>query len=129
MQTVLIADENLENRSIMAELCAEAGYSVTIGTSIAGVLHSILKKTARVIVIGNSFDELPAPELIPLFRRCYKNLAIIVVSNEVSPRVTRKLRKEGIFYHLLKSMLPEDREELKQVVACAMQQKQSCYSY
>lgn len=124
---ILIADENLENRNVMADLCTEAGYRVTVSTSISGVLHGVLKKTARVILLGSSFDELAAADLIPLLKRCCRHLAIIVVTNDMTPPITRKLRNEGIFYHLLKPALPEDREELKQVVACALKQPGSCY--
>lgn len=127
MHAIMIADENIENRAVMADLCTEAGYRVTVSTSISGVLQGVLKKTVRVILLGTSFDEHAATELIPLLKRCCRNLAIIVVSNEVSAPVSRKLRSEGIFYHLLKPVLPEDREELKQVVACALKQPRNCY--
>ena len=127
MHEIMIADENLENRTIMADLCTEAGYRVTVGTSITCLLQGALKKTARVILLGSCFDELPASDLIPLLKRCCRNLAIVVVASDISPPLTRKLRKEGIFYHLLKPVLPEDREELKQVVACALKRPKHCY--
>jgi CheY-like chemotaxis protein len=127
MNGVLIAEENRESRKVMADLCIEAGYNVTISTSAAGVLNGILKKTARVILLGSSFDELAAVELIPLLKKCCRNLTIILVSNEASLPVIRRLRSEGIYYHLLKPVLPEDREELKQVVACAFQNPNNCY--
>ena len=127
MNGVLIAEENRESRKVMADLCIEAGYNVTVSTSAAGVLNGILKKTARVILLGSSFDELAAVELIPLLKKCCRNLTIILVSNEASLPIIRKLRNEGIYYHLLKPVLPEDREELIQVVACAFQNPKSCY--
>jgi DNA-binding NtrC family response regulator len=127
MNGILIADENLESRKVMADLCIEAGYNVTVTTTAAGVLHGILKKTARVILLGSNFDELAAADLIPLFKKCCRNLTIILVSNESSLPVIRKLRNEGIYYHLLKPVKPEDREELKQVVACAFHNHKSCY--
>jgi DNA-binding NtrC family response regulator len=127
MNGILIADENKETRKVMADLCIEAGYQVTVTTSTAGVLQGILKKTARVILLGSSFDELAAVELIPLFKKCCRDLTIILVSNETSLPVIRKLRNEGIFYHLLKPVKPEDKEELKQVVACAFHSHKNCY--
>ncbi|MHB8121959.1 MAG: response regulator [Desulfuromonadaceae bacterium] len=127
MNGVLIAEENRESRKVMADLCIEAGYNVTVTTTAAGVLNGILKKTARVILLGSSFDELAAVELIPLLKKCCRNLTIILVSNEASLPIIRKLRNEGIYYHLLKPVLPEDREELKQVVACAFQNPKNCY--
>jgi DNA-binding NtrC family response regulator len=127
MNHILIADENRESRIVMANLFIEAGYNVTVTTTAAGVLQGILKKTANVLLLGSSFDELAAVELVPLLKKCCRNLNIILVSNEASLPVIRKLRNEGIFYHLLKPVLPEDREELKQVVACAFHNPKSCY--
>ena len=127
MSRILIAEEHPESRKVMADLCMEAGYSVTVTTSAAGVLQGILKKTAQVILLGSSFDELAATDLIPLFKKCCCNLTIILVSNEASLPAMRKLRSEGIFYHLLRPVLPEDREELKQVLSCALHQPRRCY--
>lgn len=126
MNRILIADENRETRTVMTELCLEAGYSVTVSTNAASALQGILKKTVRVILLGSSFDELAITELIPLFKKCCRGLAIIVVSSDISLPTLRKLRNEGIFYHLLKPIGAEDREELKQVVACAMQAPTHC---
>ena len=127
MKSVLIADENWESRKVMADLCIEAGYNVTVTNTAAGVMHGILKKTAQVVLLGSRFDELAAIELIPLLKKCCRNLTIILVSNEVSLPVIRRLRNEGIFYHLLKPVLAEDCEELKSVVACAFQNPKNCY--
>lgn len=127
MNGILIAEENRESRKIMADLCIEAGYSVTVTTTAAGVINGILKKTAGVLLLGSSFDELTAGELIPLLKKCCRNLKIILVSNDASLPVIRRLRSEGIFYHLLNPVMPEDREEFKQVVACAFQRPDSCY--
>ncbi len=127
MSRILIAEEHPESRKVMTDLCMEAGYSVTVTTTAAGVLQGILKKTAQVILLGSSFDELAATDLIPLFKKCCRNLTIILVSNEVSLPVIRKMRNEGIFYHLLRPVLPEDREELKQVINCALNQPTRCY--
>lgn len=127
MKSILIADENPESRRVMADLCMEAGYSVTVTHSAAGVINGILKKTAAVLLLGSCFDELSATELIPLLKKCCRNLNIILVSNEATVATMRKLRTEGIFYHLLRPVMQEDREEFKQVVACALNQPISCY--
>jgi DNA-binding NtrC family response regulator len=125
MQGVLIADENLESRKILADLCIEAGYNVTVTTTAANVLNGILKKSAQVVLLSGEFDELAAAELIPLLKKCSPDLTIILVSNETSLPIIRKMRKEGIFYHSLKPIDPADREELRQVVACAFENKKN----
>lgn len=123
MEGVLIADENLDTRKVLADLCIEAGYNVTVTTTAANVLHGILKKTAQVVLLSSEFDELAAAELIPLLKKCSRDLTIILVSDETSLPIIRKMRKEGIFYHSLKPIASDDREELLQAVACAFENK------
>ncbi|ABQ27802.1 response regulator [Geotalea uraniireducens] len=121
MQGLLIADEDLDSRKFMADLFIEAGYNVMVTNSAANVLYGILKKTAQVVLLSSEFDELTATDLIPLLKKCNRNLTIILVSNEMSLPLIRKLRKEGIFYHALKPVKPEDREEIRQAVKCAFE--------
>lgn len=119
MQGVLVADGDQGFRKKMADLFIEAGYSVTITDSAATTLDGILKKTAQVVVISSELDNLNAGDLIPLLRKCNRDLTIILVSDDLSLPLIRKLRSEGIFYHALKPVKPEDTEELRQVVQCA----------
>jgi response regulator of citrate/malate metabolism len=80
-----------------------------------------LKKAAQVVLLSGHFDELLATDLIPLLKKCNRNLTIILVSDDLSLSLIRKVRKEGIFYHALKPVKPEDREEIRQVVQCAFE--------
>ncbi len=121
MLGLLIADENIDTRKQMADLFIESGYHVIVTNSAANALYGILKKTAQVVLLSSRFDELTASDLIPLLKKCNRNLTIILISDELSLGVIRKVRKEGIFYHALKPMKPEDREEIRQVVQCAFQ--------
>jgi DNA-binding NtrC family response regulator len=121
MQGVLIADDNLDSRKLMADLFIEAGYDVTVTNSAATVLHGILKKTAQVVLIGNEFDEVAATDLIPLLKKCNRELTIIFVSSNASLSLIRKLRNEGIFYHSLQPLEATDQQELKQAVECAFE--------
>jgi len=121
MLGLLIADEDVDCRKQMAELFIEAGYDVIVTTSAANALHGILKKTAQVVLLGSGFDDLTAADLIPLLKRCNRKLSIILVATDASLPLIRKLRSEGIFYHALKPVSGEDREEIRQVVQCAFQ--------
>lgn len=121
MLGILIADQDLECRKQMAELFTEAGYNVIVTNSAANAIHGILKKTAQVVLLGTKFDELAAADLIPLLKQCNRNLTIILVAENPSLPMIRKLRSEGIFYHALKPANAEDREELRQAVQCAFE--------
>jgi DNA-binding NtrC family response regulator len=121
MLGLLIADEDIDCRKQMAEFFIEAGYNVIVTNSAANALYGILKKAAQVVLLGTKFDELTAADLIPLLKQCNRNLTIILVAANTSLPLIRKLRSEGIFYHALKPVNAEDREELKQAVQCAFE--------
>jgi len=121
MQGLLIADKDLDCRKQMAEMFIQAGYNVIVTNSAANALDGILKKTAQVVLLGSGFDDLTAADLIPLLKKCNRDVSIILLANDASLPLLRKLRNEGIFYHALKPVNGEDREEIRQVVQCAFQ--------
>jgi DNA-binding NtrC family response regulator len=121
MQGLLIADKDVDCRKQMAQMFIEAGYNVIVTNSAANALDGILKNTAQVVLLGSGFDDLTAADLIPLLKRCNRKLSIILLANDASLPLLRKLRNEGIFYHALKPVNGEDREEIRQVVQCAFQ--------
>ena len=121
MARLMIAEQDGACRSMMAEMLSEEGYSVTVTDSAADALSGILKKGTQVVLLGSEFDDLAAAELIPLLKQCNRNLTIILMSNEESQPVIRKIRAEGIFYHALKPAKPEDTDEIRQAVKCAFE--------
>jgi DNA-binding NtrC family response regulator len=118
---LLIADEDIMSRRQMANLFTDAGYQVSVTDSAAGALYGVLKKTVQVVLLSTRFDELMATELIPILKKCNRNLHIILVASELPLALIRKTRSEGIFYHALKPNQPSDEEELKQAVKCAFE--------
>lgn len=126
MLGLLIADNDTEARKQLADLFIEAGYQVTVTNSAANAIYGILKRTAQVVLIGSEFDEFKAGELIPLLKKCNRDLTIILISDDASLPAIRKLRREGIFYHALKPVQPEDKEEIRQAVRCAFDSLMSC---
>lgn len=119
MSGLLIADNDIHSRARLAQLFVSSGYDVTATGSLVQALYGILKKTAQVVLLSSEFDELSAAELIPLMKKCNRNLAIILIADEISLPLIRKARRAGIFYHALKPERPEDREEICQAVRCA----------
>ena len=121
MGLLLIADKDIKARKQMAEIFEEGDYQIIAAQSVDVVLRDVLKGDAKVILLGSEFDDLPAKELIPLLKSCNKDLTIILVSDEESLPLIRKFRREGIFYHSLKPVSQEDRDELRLAVKCAFE--------
>jgi FixJ family two-component response regulator len=117
---ILIADKDTEVRKEVADIFIEAGYQVETTDSAVHVLCNILEKQTPVVLLGNDFDnKVTSADLIHLLKKCNRQLAVILVSDEASLPIVRKIRREGIFYHALKPSSPEDKEEIRQAVGCA----------
>lgn len=119
MGMLLIADEDVQTRNSMTQLFDGTEYEVVTADSVDAVLRDVLKRDVQVILLGSTFDNMPAGDLVPILKRCNRNLTIILISNDMSLPLIRKLRREGIFYHALKPVEAEDREEYVQAVRCA----------
>jgi DNA-binding NtrC family response regulator len=112
-------DGDIDCRRAMATMCTELGYHVIVTDKVANALSGILKKGAQVVLLGAQFDGMTACELIPILKTCNRKLTIILVAADTSLPMIRKLRGEGIFYHALKPLDAEDREEIRLAVQCA----------
>jgi DNA-binding NtrC family response regulator len=121
MLGLLIADKDAANRKQIANLLIDAGYDVMVTDSAAKAINGVLKKTARVVLLGTELDEFTSAVLVPLLKQCNRKLMIILIADDAPLPLIRKVRKEGIFYHALRPAEPEDEEEIRQVVKCAME--------
>jgi DNA-binding NtrC family response regulator len=121
MLRLLVADKNLEARKQMAAILIEAGYDVMVTNSAAKAIHDVLSNSAQVLLLGTELDEFNSAELVPLLKKCNRHLAIILVGDDTPLPLMRKVRKEGIFYHALRPLESEGKEEIKQAVKCAIE--------
>lgn len=119
MQGLLIVNENRKARERLAELFCADDVQVETRDSVINGLEGILNKTTQVVVLGGYFDETYVAKLIPLLKKCNRYLSIILITDEISIELLRRIRKEGIFYHALKPAGDEGREEIRQAVHCA----------
>lgn len=121
MQGLLIAVQDVDSRKQMAQMLIEAGYNVIVTNSTADAVDGILKNAAQVVLLGSKFDELSAAELVPLLKQCNRRVPIILVSADTSLPLMRQLRSKGIFYHALRPVDAEDKEEIHKAVRCAFE--------
>lgn len=119
MRGLLIADENLDSRNQLASLFIHDEYAVTVTNSLVNAIEGILNRTIQVALLSGIHDEQDLTRSVTLLRKCNQELTIILVTDEMPLSLLRRVRKEGIFYHALKPVKPEDREEIRQAVSCA----------
>ncbi|SDZ97689.1 Response regulator receiver domain-containing protein [Desulfuromusa kysingii] len=119
MQGLLIANKNQGSREQLASLFNASDYQVTTVDAVANALEGIINKDIQVVVIDGHYDEQNIVKLIPLLKKCNRNISIILVSDEMPIEMERRIRKEGIFYHALKTVGEDNGEEIRQVVSYA----------
>ncbi len=119
MLALLIADDDVSSRMKLSGLLTEAGYDVFTTRSCAQAIDVILKNVAKVLILGGRIDGVSALDLLPVLKSCSSELKVIIASEEIAAPELRRLRDEGIFYYLMKSVGSDDREEIMSVVECA----------
>lgn len=119
MNGLLIANKNYDAREQLASSLDGNGYKITKADSVANALEEIINKEIQVVVIDGHYDEQNLVKLVPLLKKCNRNISIILVSEEMPLDLERRIRKEGIFYHALKTDGESSLEEISQAVAYA----------
>lgn len=119
MKGLLIANRNRDARERLAARFDQNEYRITQADSVANALEGIVNKEIQVVVVDGSCDQHNVAKLIPLMKKCNRNISIVLVSDEMPIDLIRRVRKEGIFYHALKSEGVENIEEVYQAVCYA----------
>jgi len=119
MNGLLIANKNQQSREQLATLFDPNEYQITKADSVANALEGIINKEIQVVVIDGHYDEQNIVKLIPLLKKCNRNISIILVSDEMPIELERRIRKEGIFYHALRTAGEDNGEEIRQAVSYA----------
>ncbi len=119
MNGLLIANKNQQARERLADLFNKEDFRVTKADSVANALEGIINKEIQVVVLDGHYDEQNVVKLVPLLKKCNRNISIILVSDEMPINLVRRIRKEGIFYHALRSTGDENHDEIYQAVCYA----------
>lgn len=120
-QGILVADKDTAFLREVTEHFSDAGYHVETTNSAVRVISNILEKQTPVVLLGSDFDKkINLLELVRLLKKCNRHLAVILVSDEASLPIVKRIRKEGIFYYAMRPVTPEDTNEIKQAVECAL---------
>lgn len=117
MRGLLIANKDRQAREELADLFSEKDYRVITADSVGGALDAIVNDEIQVVVLDGKYNEQNVVKLIPLLKKCNRNLSIILVSDDMPMTLVRRIRQEGIFYHVLREASATDNyEEISQAV-------------
>lgn len=119
MKGLLIANKNQAAREQLAAQFDPADYRITQTDTVANALEGIINKEVQVVVLDGDCDHQNVAKLVPLMKKCNRNISIVLVSNDMPIDLLRRIRKEGIFYHALKNAGEDNTEEIYQAVCYA----------
>ena len=117
---ILIAEKDFTTRMQLVQTATKAGYQVKTTMSVAKLLYYLLRRHFPVVLLGDSIEgNIQIPTLVRLIKASDPQVAIILISDDISLQQMRKARELGIFFHALKPVNPEDWQELNLAIACA----------
>ena len=116
MKGLLIANRDMDARERLTQQFSDGDVRVTGADSVANALEGIINKEIQVVVLDGQYDEQNVTKLIPLLKKCNRNISIILVTDEMPINLVRRIRQEGIFYHALRSEGEDNQEEIVQAV-------------
>lgn len=119
MKGLLIANKDHDARARLASKFDLNEYRITQADSVANALEGIVNKEVQVVVIDGDYNQQNVAKLIPLMKKCNRNISIVLVSDEMPIELVRRIRKEGIFYHALRNIGEDNCDEIYQAVCYA----------
>ncbi len=119
MRGLLIANKNGDARDKLADLFSDEDYRIIKTDSVANALEGIINKEIQVVLLDGLCDTQNVTRLIPLLKKCNRNISIILVTEDMPINLIRKIRQEGIFYHALCPTSDDHYEEIREVTRYA----------
>jgi len=117
---ILIAEKDFATRMQLVRIATKAGYQVKTTLSVAKLIYCLLRKHFPVVFLGDSLEgNIQIPNLVRLMKVSDPQVAIILISDDISLQQVRKARALGIFFHALRPVNSEDWQELTLAMACA----------
>ena len=118
---ILIVDDDRDSRNHLQRLFNDTHYEVNVTSSAAYAIAKIVQGNDPIVILGDTFEEtISVADVVALMRRCNSHLNIILISDNSSLELLRKMREDGIFYHALKPTTDADDVEILSAVTSAI---------
>ncbi len=117
MPHVLVCHEGAADNGFLSQVLSRQGYDVVFVQGLQGALKELASSPFRVLLLGVQGEIQQVKDFILRVKALHKELALITMVDDDSIETQRMIRKEKVFYHLVK---PFDEEEIKAVVQDAV---------
>ena len=115
--TLLIGEPGCRLATELDPLVADKGYRVRAVEDIKDVFLTLQDEKVNVLVMDACLPEKMGYEAISIIKSMYRNLPIIVTTDENNPELESRVRQMGIFYYHVKSF---GTDELMLAIGSAM---------
>lgn len=115
--TLLIGEPGCDLATELDPWVTEKGYKVRAVDSIKDVFLTLQNQKVHVLVMDLSLPENMGHEAISIIKSMYRDLPVIVTTDENNLELESRVRQMGIFYYHVKSFGPD---ELMLAIASAM---------
>jgi len=122
MPSILIVDDDIYLTKLLGKMLVREGYSVETAESGDKAIEEVSKKRYDILLLDIHMEGIDGIEAIPLIKKINANIPIIIITADHSPSTEKRIRREDIFYYLLK---PFEFEELRKAVKSALSKKKN----
>lgn len=115
--TLLIGEPGCKLAIELDPWLTDKGYKVRAVDNIKDLFLALQDEKIHVLVMDLSLPEKMGYEAISIIKSMYRNLPIIVTTDENNPELESRVRQMGIFYYHVKSF---GMDELELAIASAV---------
>jgi len=117
MGEILICDHDGVEADRLRRLLIKEGYRVEVVNQLKELLFKIGNESYQTVILAMNVEPNGGVESIPLINQVEEDLPIIIIVEKDSLEFQRRIRKERIFYYVVKPINPR---EIKAVVKGAI---------
>lgn len=116
-QTILIADSDNAIKLSLSMFLTREGYKVQTTKIFSEVIQKVQNIGVDVLIMDVELSGIKGYEIVPILKKMDPKLPIIIMSNDSSLELAKKVRETEIFFYAIK---PLDLEEIKLAVQDAL---------
>ncbi|MBL7197396.1 MAG: response regulator [Candidatus Omnitrophica bacterium] len=116
-QTILIADSDNAIKLSLSMFLTREGYKVQTAKIFSEVIQKVQNIGVDVLIMDVELSGIKGYEIVPILKKMDPKLPIIIMSNDSSLELAKKVRETEIFFYAIK---PLDLEEIKLAVQDAL---------
>ena len=117
MDRIIICHGDSSFSDLLCKVLSKEGYDVESVIDCNEALKKLLSAKFKVFILEIKKEPQEFMEIIPLVKTIDKELALITIVDDDSIEIQKMIRKQKIFYHLVKSL---NTDEIKDVVRDAL---------